>query len=91
MSLYFYFPLLLLIYCVYGSQDAVKDISHMKEMHRVYQVIFTCPLSNILIEMQILHWVIESGSLCLIFARGCHILAEIIIFCTAVVIIMVLQ
>ena len=57
-------------------------------MQKVNHVIFTCPLSNILIKMQILDWVIASRSIYLFFAKGCHILVEIIIFWTVMVIIM---
>lgn len=57
-------------------------------MQELNHIIFTCPLSNISIKMQILDWVLASGSIYLCFAKGCHTLVEIIIFCTFVVIIM---
>lgn len=88
MYLYFYYSPLSLIYDICGGQDTVKDISHIKRTQEVNHVIFTCPLSNISIKMQILDWMIANGRIYLCFAKGCHILVEIIIFCTVMVIIM---
>lgn len=57
-------------------------------MQEVNNVIFTCPLTNNSIKMQILDCVIGSRSIYLCFAKGYHILVEIIVFCTVVVLIM---
>lgn len=44
-----YCPSLSLIHDTGGGQGTAKDINPMKRMQQVYHVIFTCPLSNILI------------------------------------------